>query len=311
MTGGRGLPAGKEQGQDRRRKNDGKRQLSLQDPHRAPGIARRLPENSRAAFAKAIEEGYAIETDVRRTKDGTIVVVHDDNLKRLTGLEGKVSRSTWRELSSLRLGDTDEKIMTLEECLEYIDGRAPLLLEVKDLYTVVGFPREVVNVMRQYKGEYALQSFNPFYVHRFKQLAPDVLRGQLAVGICSPDVLISCRDTLEGFDISPEIFACEGGLTRRQVKEAVAKAAEQSGFTDTHKHWKFDAWAVKTMIMNFITKPDFVSYCCYNLPYHRAKKKENRAVLGWTIQSEAQAEKLRPWVDNVIFENFRPRKTAE
>ncbi|HIR23328.1 MAG TPA: hypothetical protein IAB32_06060 [Candidatus Scatosoma pullicola] len=275
------------------------------------GLHEGVPENSRAAFAKAIEEGYAIETDVRRTKDGTIVVVHDDNLKRLTGLEGKVSRSTWRELSSLRLGDTDEKIMTLEECLEYIDGRAPLLLEVKDLYTVVGFPREVVNVMRQYKGEYALQSFNPFCVHRFKQLAPDVLRGQLAVGIFSPDVLISCRDTLEGFDISPEIFACEGGLTRRQVKEAVAKAAEQSGFTDTHKHWKFDAWAVKTMIMNFITKPDFVSYCCYNLPYHRAKKKENRAVLGWTIQSEAQAEKLRPWVDNVIFENFRPRKTAE
>lgn len=205
------------------------------------GLHEGVPENSRAAFAKAIEEGYAIETDVRRTKDGTIVVVHDDNLKRLTGLEGKVSRSTWRELSSLRLGDTDEKIMTLEECLEYIDGRAPLLLEVKDLYTVVGFPREVVNVMRQYKGEYALQSFNPFYVHRFKQLAPDVLRGQLAVGIFSPDVLISCRDTLEGFDISPEIFACEGGLTRRQVKEAVAKAAEQSGFTDTHKHWKFDA----------------------------------------------------------------------
>lgn len=79
---------------------------------------------------------------------------------------------------------------------------------------MVGFPREVVNVMRQYKGEYALQSFNPFYVHRFKQLAPDVLRGQLAVGIFSPDVLISCRDTLEGFDISPEIFSCEGGLTR-------------------------------------------------------------------------------------------------
>ena len=186
------------------------------------GLHEGVPENSRAAFAKAIEEGYAIETDVRRTKDGTLVVVHDDNLKRLTGLEGKVSRSTWRELSALRLENTDEKIMTLEECLEYIDGRAPLLLEVKDLYTVVGFPREVVNVMRQYKGEYALQSFNPFYVHRFKQLAPDVLRGQLAVGIFSPDVLISCRDTLEGFDISPEIFSCEGGLTRRQVKEAVS-----------------------------------------------------------------------------------------
>ena len=261
------------------------------------GLHEGVPENSRAAFAKAIEEGYAIETDVRRTKDGTIVVVYDDNLKRLTGLEGKVSRSTWRELSSLRLGDTDEKIMTLEECLEYIDGRAPLLLEVKDLYTVVGFPREVVNVMRQYKGEYALQSFNPFYVHRFKQLAPDVLRGQLAVGIFSPEVLISCRDTLEGFDISPEIFACEGGLTRRQVKEAVAKAAEQSGFTDTHKHWKFDAWAVKTMIMNFTLNPISSAIAVIICPItarrkrktapcsagpSRAKRRRKSFVPGWT-----------------------------
>ena len=275
------------------------------------GLHEGVPENSRAAFARAIEEGYAIETDVRRTKDGTLVVIHDDNLKRMTGTEGKVSRTSYRELADLRLCGTEEKIMTLQEFLEYVDGRAPVLLEVKDLYTVVNFPREVVHVMQQYRGEYALQSFNPFYVHRFKQLAPDVLRGQLAVGIFSPEVLVSCRDTLEDFDISPEIFACEGGLTRKQVKEAVALAAKQSGFTDTHKHWKFDAWAIKTMIMNFITKPDFVSYCCYNLPYHRAKKKENRAVLGWTIQSEAQAEKLRPWVDNVIFENFRPHKTAE
>ena len=108
----------------------------------------------------------------------------------------------------------------------------------------------------------------------------------------------------------PEIFACEGGLSRRQVKEAVALAAQQSGFTDTHKHWKIDAWAIKTMIMNFITKPDFVSYCCCNLPYHRAKKKENRAVLTWTIRTQAEAERLRPWVDNMIFENFRPEKSA-
>ena len=147
------------------------------------GLHEGVPENSRAAFARAIEEGYAIETDVRRTKDGTLVVIHDDNLKRMTGTEGKVSRTSYRELADLRLCGTEEKIMTLQEFLEYVDGRAPVLLEVKDLYTVVNFPREVVHVMQQYRGEYALQSFNPFYVHRFKQLAPDVLRGQLAVGI--------------------------------------------------------------------------------------------------------------------------------
>ena len=228
----------------------------------------------------------------------------------MTGEPGKVSETSWRDLSAMRLKGTQERILTLEECLEHIDGKTPLLLEVKDLYTVKNFPEEVVRTMKQYRGEYALQSFNPFYVYKFKQMAPEVLRGQLAMSIFSPDVLISCRDTLEEFDVSPEIFAREGGLSRRQIKDAVAMAAEQSGFTDTHKHWKFDAWAIKTMIMNFITKPDFVSYCCYNLPYHRAKKKENRAVLTWTIRTQAEAERLRPWVDNVIFENFRPGKTT-
>ena len=249
-----------------------------------------VPENSRAAFTRAIEEGYAIETDVRRTKDGTLVVVHDDNLRRLTGEPGKVSQTSYHDLSAMRLAGTNERILTLEECLEHLDGRTPLLLEVKDLSTFSSFPEQVMYRMRQYKGEYALQSFNPFYVYKFKQLAPDVLRGQLAMSIFSPDVLISCRDTL-------------------QAKEAVAMAVEQSGFTDTHKHWKIDAWAIKTMIMNVITKPDFVSYCCCNLPYHRAKKKENRAVLTWTIRTQAEAERLRPWVDNMIFENFRPEKS--
>ena len=274
------------------------------------GLHEGVPENYRAAFTRAIEENYAIEADVRRTKDGTLVIIHDDNLKRLTGEPGKVSETSWRDLSAMRLKGTQERILTLEECLEHIDGKTPLLLEVKDLYTVKNFPEEVVRTMKQYRGEYALQSFNPFYVYKFKQMAPEVLRGQLAMSIFSPDVLISCRDTLEEFDVSPEIFAREGGLSRRQIKDAVAMAAEQSGFTDTHKHWKFDAWAIKTMIMNFITKPDFVSYCCYNLPYHRAKKKENRAVLTWTIRTQAEAERLRPWVDNVIFENFRPGKTT-
>lgn len=62
-----------------------------------------VPENSRAAFTRAIEEGYAIETDVRRTKDGTLVVVHDDNLRRLTGEPGKVSQTSYHDLSAMRL----------------------------------------------------------------------------------------------------------------------------------------------------------------------------------------------------------------
>ena len=78
------------------------------------GLHEGVPENSRAAFTRAIEEKYAIEADVRRTKDGTLVIIHDDNLKRLTGEPGKVSETSWRDLSAMRLKGTQERILTLE-----------------------------------------------------------------------------------------------------------------------------------------------------------------------------------------------------
>ena len=57
-----------------------------------------IPENSVPAFLKAIEAGYAIETDVRLSKDGVPVVFHDDTLVRMTGRNGRVESLTAEQL---------------------------------------------------------------------------------------------------------------------------------------------------------------------------------------------------------------------
>lgn len=60
-----------------------------------------IPENSCAAFARAMQEGYAAETDVRLTRDGKLILFHDDDLFRMTGEKGKTDDMTADELSAL------------------------------------------------------------------------------------------------------------------------------------------------------------------------------------------------------------------
>ena len=90
-----------------------------------------VPENSLPAFARAAEQGYAIELDIQITKDGRIVVFHDDTMKRMCGNEGKISDYTYEELQQFHLGDSTEKIPLLREVLQTVDGRVPLLIEIK------------------------------------------------------------------------------------------------------------------------------------------------------------------------------------
>ena len=90
------------------------------------------PENSLSAFALAVKNGYGIELDVRLSKDGVLVVFHDDTLDRVAGIPGKVIDFTAKELSEMRLGGSEEGIPTLAEVLDLVNGRVPLLVEIKE-----------------------------------------------------------------------------------------------------------------------------------------------------------------------------------
>ncbi|MBE6697192.1 MAG: glycerophosphodiester phosphodiesterase [Ruminococcaceae bacterium] len=137
------------------------------------------PENSLAAFKKAVDAGYGIEFDIHKTRDGHVVVFHDDTLIRMCGVEGRVEDKTLAELGELRLLNSDQKIPTLEELLELVDGRVPLLVELKGAALDTSLCPVANEILSQYKGPYMIESFNPLLVRWYYKNRPDVVRGQL------------------------------------------------------------------------------------------------------------------------------------
>jgi len=92
------------------------------------------PENSLAAFKAACAAGYGIELDVQLSRDGEAMVFHDDDLKRMTGVEGRIGDLTTTELAELRLDGGDERIPTLSETLALVGRRALVHVELKTPY---------------------------------------------------------------------------------------------------------------------------------------------------------------------------------
>lgn len=138
-----------------------------------------IPENSMKAFSRAVEMGYPIELDIHLTKDGRIVVFHDDNLKRMTGVDKKINELTYDELSKLRLMGTDEKIPPLIDVLRLVKGRVGLLIELKDTAPLFVMENRLCKMMQNYPGFWAIQSFNSVRVGWFATHCPSIERGQL------------------------------------------------------------------------------------------------------------------------------------
>lgn len=141
-----------------------------------------VPENSLAAFARAAENGYGMELDVQLSKDGEVVVFHDDTLDRVCGVHSRVDAKTLAELKELPLCGTNERIPLFTEMLELVDGRTPLIVELKTGPRNRELCEKTLEILRSYKGEYCIESFDPFIVAWFRFHAPEILRGQLAAG---------------------------------------------------------------------------------------------------------------------------------
>lgn len=137
-------------------------------------------ENSLSAFEKAIQKGYPIELDIQQIADGTVVVFHDTSLSRITGQDGYTKYLIKDDLSSCFLNGTKETISTFEETLNFVAGRTPLLIEIKNTSKVGDLESAALELLKNYKGEYAIMSFNPYVLKWFKDNAPEIIRGQLS-----------------------------------------------------------------------------------------------------------------------------------
>lgn len=143
-------------------------------------IENKIPENSIKAFEIAISKGYIIELDLHILKDNNVVVFHDDNLFRITGVNKRIRDCTYDEIKLLKLQNTNNHMPLFKEVLELVNEKVPLLIELKYDTKVGKLENEVMNILNKYKGEYAIQSFNPISLIFMKKYFPNVVRGQIS-----------------------------------------------------------------------------------------------------------------------------------
>lgn len=143
-------------------------------------IDQSVPENSLPAFQRAVDAGYGVELDVQLTKDKIVVVFHDDDLKRVCGVEGRVDAFTLDELQSFPLYGTAQRIPTFSDVLTVLGGHVPVIVELKSGGDWKGLCERTLPMLRAQQGDYCVESFHPLLVRWFYLHAPEILRGQLS-----------------------------------------------------------------------------------------------------------------------------------
>ena len=222
-------------------------------------------ENCRSAIIAAIKHGYAIEIDLQLSADGRAVVFHDDTLDRLTDKRGDVSDYTAAGLSQIKVGSGQDVIEPLEDILHLIDGRVPLLIELKDQSRQLSqtdgrLEQATIDALSLYRGPVAVMSFNPYMIATMAKLSSDLPLG-LTTG--------SFMDPSWGIDA-----------------ERIAHLSRITDFDP--KRYSF--------VSHFAL--ELAAPCIQIL------KEQGTAIFTWTIRSPEAEAIARQTVDNVTFEGY-------
>ncbi len=231
-----------------------------------------LVENTKSAFEAAIAHDFAIECDLQVSKDGEIIVFHDETLDRLTLATGLVNERLLAELQQIPMRHGADRLLSCAQLLELVAGRVPLILEVKSAFDgAVRLLEGLVPLLAQYQGAVAVMSFDPKVLDNLARLAPHIVRGIVA----------------EMFDNSTE-----------WAHYTPARWANLSRMEKVELTYLMHAWR---------TRPDFVAYRVDDLPCFAAmswKALTGAPILTWTVRTDEQREKAARWADQIIFEGF-------
>jgi glycerophosphoryl diester phosphodiesterase len=223
-------------------------------------------ENTAEAFAAAIGHNFAIECDVRLSADESVVVFHDDTLERLTNGAGRIEASSLAVLRGLRLNGVEARIPTLEEVLEQIAGRVPLVVELKSSWNGDRrLERRVADILTGYAGAVAVMSFDPGAMRAMSELAPHLPRGMLGGDFSEAG----------GYGHIPPL--------RRFALRHLFGAASVAP--------QFVAFDVNALPAN---APLLLRHV-FGMP-----------LLTWTVKTPQQRLTARRWADQMIFETFDP-----
>lgn len=222
-------------------------------------------ENCRSAIIAAIEHGYAIEIDLQLSADGRAMVFHDDTLDRLTDKHGDVSDYTAAELTQIKVGSGQDVIEPLEDVLRLVDGRVPLLIELKDQSRQLSqtdgrLEQATIDALSLYEGAVAVMSFNPHMIATMAKLSPDLPLG-LTTG--------SFMDPTWGIDA-----------------ERIEHLSQIADFDPTRY----------SFVSHFAL--ELAAPCIQML------KDQGTAIFTWTIRSPEAEAVARQTVDNITFEGY-------
>jgi len=137
-----------------------------------------IVENTESAFAAAIAGNYAIECDIQVTREGEAMVFHDETLGRLIQSKAQVRALCVAELKRLQYRSGGDRMQTLGELLEQVNGRVPLVIEVKSHWdddNVLAL--RALKVLENYRGPYCLMSFDPNIIETVATYSPQTVRG--------------------------------------------------------------------------------------------------------------------------------------
>ena len=140
-----------------------------------------IPENSLAAFRRAVNHGFGAELDVHLMRDGELAVIHDSSLLRTAGADIAIEDLTAADLNRYTLEESRETIPLLRQVLPLFRGKAPLIVELKpERGNHAALCEAVAKLLDGYDGDYCIESFDPRVVYWFRKHRPGVCRGQLS-----------------------------------------------------------------------------------------------------------------------------------
>jgi glycerophosphoryl diester phosphodiesterase len=226
-------------------------------------------ENTAAAFDAAIGMGSGIECDLRPARGGLPVVFHDETLERLTGTSGRVADLGAGDLRAVRTKDGGHGILTFADFLALVDGRVPLLVEIKSEWDPpdIAFLSEIARSALDYRGDVALMSFDPDVMTVMRELATEIPRGVVSGGYTDE----------HGEPWWPDRISAERGRRLANLLESGPVA------------------------------PSFYAYHVTSLPTpvtQYAREVCSLPVFAWTVRSEADRAAARAHADAPIFEVF-------
>jgi glycerophosphoryl diester phosphodiesterase len=228
--------------------------------------ARGIIENMPGAAEAAVAGNFGIECDIQLTADGEAMVHHDDALGRLTEGSGALLGQTAAELKAIRFKGTSERMMSLADLCALVDGRVPLVIEVKSHFDG---DRKLVarmaEVLRAYRGPAAGMSFDPDQVMALRELVPQRPRGIIAE---------TSYDAADWPEATP---------------------AQRRGMLHLRHAFRTRPHFVAYWIDELPATAPWIARNIFGLP-----------LLTWTVRTPEQRAKAKRYADQMIFEGFRP-----